>query len=444
MDILSTREWAILIWVLLLAISYYNFSPEKEELKEPFKKLLRTLFARQIVSVFVLMSIYVGLMVYFLEQVGVWDSAQFKTTIIWYFSVASLSLFRLNHYEESPHRLSGLVADNFRLVSIIEYLVSTYTFHLAVEIMLVPVLFVLVMVVAIAEAKPELKAAHTVLNGLLDAIAVAIFCATLYLMFGDIGRIASSDGVMDFIVPSVLTALYVPFVAFMVVYSTYQNVLIKLRYSIKKRHLEFYARLAALLVFNFRIDLLKRWATNVALRKIETIRNINQSILQILQMAAREKKPPKVDRSEGWSPYEAKDYLTSEGIKTRHYHPVDPADATEWFCCSDLVEFGNGLISNNIAYYLNGDEHAVKSLKLKLNVNSPEHSLEAHAKLLSAADTLIKKALGLELYEMLDKTITPGTEGLMEGPGFKIALTKHFWPNQAFGGYDLGVELSGI
>jgi hypothetical protein len=123
-------------------------------------------------------------------------------------------------------------------------------------------------------------------------------------------------------------------------------------------------------------------------------------------MAARESNPPKVNRSEGWSPYEAKDYLEPEGIKTRHYHPVDPSDAVEWFCCSDLVEFGEGLLPNNIGYYLSGNERAVKSLELKLNVNSPEHAAEAHAKLLSAADTLTRNALGLDLHELLDSAWT--------------------------------------
>jgi hypothetical protein len=163
---------------------------------------------------------YVGLMVYCLAQAGLWDSGQIKSTIIWYFSVTALSLFRINHYEESPHRLKGLVADNFSLVGVIEYLVGTYTFHLIVEIVLVPVLFLLGTAVAVAEAKRELKRVHALLNGLLGLVAVFIIGATLYLMFVDIDRVASSDGLMDFIVPPVLTTLYTPFIALMMVYST--------------------------------------------------------------------------------------------------------------------------------------------------------------------------------------------------------------------------------
>lgn len=390
------------------------------------------------------MSMYVAFTIYALSLVGLWDFSQLKNTLIWYFTVAAFSLFRLEHYKTAPHRLRDMVVDNFRLVGVIECLVGIYTFHVAGELILVPVLFVLGAAVALAETKPEYQLAHKFLNSLLSIIAVSILGATFYLMVADFGRVASQEGVYDFITPAILSIAYTPFIAFMVVYSTYQNVLIRMRLSIKQLPLELYARLAVLLVFNIRIRLLERWATNVAKRNIESVSDINQSIRQVFEMAAREKNPPKVNRSEGWPPYEAKDYLISEGIITRYYHPIDPEDDDEWFCCSDLLEFGGGLFPNNIGYYLNGDKKAVKSMKLKLNVNDPEHAIQAHAKFLSVASDLMHNALGLELTDVLDDAVMSGVEARIEGADFKIEVTKNIWPNNAFGGYDVGVELSGI
>lgn len=443
MDILNSREWAILIW-LLLAIGYFTALPKRRPIKGSLKSLIKAFLSRHILSVTTLMSIYVALIIYVLFIVGVWDLSQLKTTIIWYFTVATLSLFRLEHYKEAPHRLRDMVIDNLRLVGIIEYLVGIYTFHLAIELILVPVLFVLGSAVALAETKLEYQPAHKFLNGVLSIIVISILGAVVYLMATDFGKVISRESAYDFVVPLFLSVAYTPFIIFMMVYSTYQNVLIKLRSSIKRRPLELYARLAALLVFNIRISLLERWATNVAKRNIKSVADINQSIRQVFDMVAREKNPPEINRLEEWSPYEAKDYLISEGIKTLHYHPVDPADAAEWFCCSELVEFGDGLFSNNIAYYLNGDKYAVKSMKLKLNVNAPEHASQAHAKLLSAATVLMRNALGLELTDVLHKVVTAGDEGTIEGPDFKIVVTKNIWPSHAIGGYDLGLELSGI
>lgn len=442
-DVLSTREWAILIWVVL-AICYISLSPTGKNLKEPLKSLFKALFARHLISVVALMSIYVGLLVYAFLQLGLWNSSQIKNTIFWYFSIAALSLFRLEEIKSDPHYIKNSILDNLKLLGIIEYLVGVYTFHIALELALVPIVFSVSAMSAIAGSEPKYQIVHKFLNVLLAFIGLSILAATLFMMAEDFRKVVSEDGIYDFAVPPLLTTAYAPFIVFMVVYSTYQTAFIRLRFSIKNKPLQLYAKLSALIVFNFRIRLLERWAGNIALRNVTSISDINQSIRQIFKMKANEKNPPSVDRSEGWSPYEAKDYLLSEGIKTRHYHPVDPEDGREWFCASDLVEFGEGLFTNNIAYYLNGDERAVKSLKLQLNVNSPEHASAAHAKFLSIAVVLVRQALGLELTDMLEKAIMPGVDTLIDGSDFRIELSKSVWPNHVFGGYDLGLVISGI
>lgn len=336
------------------------------------------------------------------------------------------------------------MADSLKLVVVIEYLVGAYTFHISVELVLLPVIVLLSALVAFAETKPEYESVHKLLNAVLAIVGAAILGSVMYLLVKDFEQVANRQAASDFVLPVILSALYTPFIAFMAVYSTYQTVLIRLRFSIKKRHVEFYARLVAMLIFNVRIELLKRWSSNVAKCRLQTAREVNQSFRQFFQMLAREKSPDAVSLPEGWRPNLARNFLISEGIETGYYNPVDPMEASEWFSCSKLVEFGPGLFPNNIAYYLNGNERAVNSLKLKLNVNDPEHAEEAHTKLFSSADTLAREALGLDLRDMLSKAIIPGQERTLDGPNFKITFTKNEWPNHASGGYDLGVEVSGI
>ena len=187
-----------------------------------------------------------------------------------------------------------MVIDNLRLVGIIEYLVGVYSFHFAVELFLVPMLFVFSGAAALAEDKQEHQPAYKLLNSVLITIAVSILGATLYFMATDFSRVASREGVYDFFVPPILTAAYIPFITFMMAYSTYQNIFIRLRFSIRHRSLVLYARLAVLVVFNFRITLLDRWATNVAKLNIESVADINQSISQVFDMVKREKTRQKL------------------------------------------------------------------------------------------------------------------------------------------------------
>ncbi len=390
------------------------------------------------------MTMYVVMIIYGLARLGLWDFSLLKGSLIWFFSVAIFSLFQVNKFSESPHKISGLVADSFKLVVVIEYLVGAYTFHIVVELVLVPLIVFLSALVAFAETKPEYESVHKFLNAVLAIVGIAILGAVMYLLVKDFDQVANRQAASDFVLPVILSALYTPFIAFMAVYSTYQTVLIRLQYSIKKRHVELYASFVAMLIFNVRTELLKRWSSNVAKCRLQTVREVNQSFRQFFQMLAREKSPDAIFLPEGWSPNLARKFLISEGIETGFYNPVDPMEPSEWFCCSKLVEFGSGLFPNNIAYYLNGNDRAVNSLRLKLNVNDPEHAEEAHTKLLSSADTLAREALGLDLRDILSQAIIFGQEGTLDGPDFKITFTKTEWPNHAFGGYDLSVEISGI
>ena len=441
MDILSSREWAILIWVLI-AIGYITQPPRWRTLKEPLLGVLRALRSRHLVSAITLMAMYVAVMIYLLSRLGLWDLL--KGSLIWFLSVAVFSLFQVNRFSESPSKLKDLMADSFKLAVVIEYLVGAYTFHLSVELFLLPMVVFLSTLVAFSESKPEYEAAHKFLNVVLAIVVIAILGAVMYLFANDFQKLANRQAMLDFVLPLMLSALYIPFIAFMTVYSTYQTVLMRLQYSIKKRHVELYSRFVAMAIFNVRIELLRRWSTNVSKCRLQTIREVNYSFRLFFQTLARERSPDTVFLPEGWSPGQARKFLLSEGVKTGYYDPINPMEPSEWFSCSKLVEFGSGVFPNTIAYYLNGNERAVISLKLKLNVNDPEHAEEAHAKLLSSADTLARESLGLDLRDMLSQAIIPGRAATLDGPDFKIMVTKSEWPSHVSGGYDLGVEVSGI
>jgi len=442
-DILNSREWAILIWVLI-AIAYIARVSVWQTLKESLLRLLGAIASRHIISSITFMAIYVVVIIYGLSQLGLWDSSLLKESLIWFFSVAIFSLFQLNKFLESPKQLKTLVFDNLKLVVVIEYLVGVYTFNFAVELVLVPLVSIISIMLAYTQLRPEHEQAQKFLNGVSIIVGIVIIASATYLLFKNFQQVANRQAALEFFMPIILSIFYTPFMGFMIVYSTYQTVLIRLRYSITQRHAEIYARFAAMLIFNLRIGMLERWSTNVAKCQIQTIEEVNHSFRQFFHMMDREKSPDEIFLPEGWSPNKARNFLLSEGIKTSHYNPIDPMNPLEWFSGSTPVQFGSGLHSNKIAYYLNGNERAVNSLKLKLNVNQSEHAEEAHAKLISSAETLTREALGLDLGNVLSKAITLGQEGVFNGQHFKITITKAEYLNQRYGGYDLIVEVSVI
>lgn len=440
MEILSTREWAIAIWVMAI-IAYLVFSPKTNGIGEQFKGFLKAFFVRPIISTFLLMTIYVVIVVNIYSQVGIWEWHQLKNTIFWYFSIAAISLLKINSVKESPNYLKDSVINNIKLIGVIEFLTNVYTFNIFIELILVPILFILGAMLALAQNNKEHNPMEGLLNWVLGVVGSVILVFTVYMMVTNFGELATEEKAYDFFVPPILTLAYIPFMMFMVMYTTYENVFRRLHIFVKGGFLRFYAKLITMIRFNFRTELLERWASGLAIKNVFSLGDINQSVSQIFEMVKIEKNPPKIDSSKGWSPYEAKDYLVSEGVITRHYHPVDEK---EWWCGSNSLEFGEGLFKNNIEYYVSGDFKHAKHLKIFANVHNPEESELALNKFISSAKLLIDKALGIDLPRDIEALIHVGNDGISEVSGVEIKFYKTIWPNHTFNGYHLGFVISRI
>jgi hypothetical protein len=93
--------------------------------------------------------------------------------------------------------------------------------------------------------------------------------------------------------------------------------------------------------------------------------------------------------------------LDEIGLKTNAYKNYDPDfSANEFACFSHYKEIGRGRpMPNNLAYYVTGDQHAAKELKLVLNVNDRDNAEDGHRALAIASGLLAKNALGKYLME---------------------------------------------
>lgn len=439
MDILNNREWALVIWIFVL-ILFVLSSQKMGQIREFFKEFIK-FFARPIVTTLALMLIYIAIMVFGLAKLGLWESHQLKNTIIWTISVATLSLFRLESAKKDPHFLKNSVLDNLKLIAIIQFVVGVYVFGFFFELILVPIMTISGALVAIAQRDKKYHLVEKILNGFLVILGTIFITRTIYMLATNFGEFAKIQTIYDFSVPPLLTCLYLPFIFFMMVFTTYELVNIRLQLLIKNPTIRSYARMYSFFNFHLNIKLIERWASSLPFQDTSSKEGIKKSVKQIFKMVSVEKNPPKVMLSEGWSPYEAKNFLSSEEIKTGYYHSIAP---DEWFASSSLIEIGNDLFRNNISYYVEGNETTAKLLKLILNVNQRENAEIAHVKLLSSVKVLLKAALGLDATREIGAAIINGKNMKLKHESFEFTVEKNDWPQNSIGGYDIKIIISSI
>lgn len=440
MDILNNREIAIALW--LLAISIYIFSSSKmAEVRNGFKGALAALFVRKIMTVLCLMVAYMAIVICWLSELELWNFEQLKNTIFWCVSVGFMSLFKLEKIKKDKHFFKHSVLGNLKLLAILQFVVGVYTFALWIEVLLVPVLALLGAMLTIAETDKKHHQVKVVLEYCLSSFGIVLIVYTLYMLMSDFGEFGKEKTAYDFFVPPLLTLCYLPFVFFRLVYSTYVQVFVRLKSSIKSRLHRYAAKFYAFILFNFRLSLLERWSFQVAKASIESHSDLIDTFKYIFKVRHSEKNPKEVPKEQGWSPYKAKEFLVNEGVNTGFYNR---SFEDEWSASSPMKEFSDGIIPDKIAYYIEGSEDVVKVLKLRVYVNDASRTDQACEKLEAMAEALSISSLGLPLSDEMKSAISGCNSYSEKVVGKTIALVVEHWPNHEFNGFDLTILISSI
>ncbi|HAS1027638.1 hypothetical protein [Enterobacter cloacae] len=440
MDILNNREIAIVLW--LVAISIYIFSSSKmATVRNAFKNVLTAFFVKQIISVLSLMVAYMVIVIYWLYTLELWNFEQLKNTIFWCVSVGSMSLFKLEKIKRDKSFFKNSVLDNLKLLAILQFILGVYTFSLWIEIILVPILVLFGAMLAMSKKDREHKLVRTMLEYSLISFGVVLIVYTLYMLITDFGEFGQAKTAYDFFTPPMLTLLYLPFIFFMLVYSTYEQVFVCLRFAIKSRRHRYAAKLFAFILFNFQYKLLERWSTQVVKTNIKSYSDLIETFKYIFKVKHSEMHPHEVPKEQGWSPYKAKEFLINEGLITGFYNRVSEE---AWFASSSMEEFSDGIIPDNIAYYIEGSEEVAKVLKLKVNVNDSSRTSQACEKLAVVAEVLSMSSLNQPLSEEMKNAISGCNSYFEKVEDKTITLIVEHWPNHKFKGFDLKLLIASI
>ncbi|MEO1226281.1 MAG: hypothetical protein AAFX92_18835, partial [Pseudomonadota bacterium] len=96
-----------------------------------------------------------------------------------------------------------------------------------------------------------------------------------------------------------------------------------------------------------------------------------------------------------------------------------------------------GIMPNNIAYYVEGEEKSAKLLKLVLNINDTDHANDALSRFIEIARTLFRKALNQEITADIANSLALRKELSIEYINKCVTIEKEEWLNSRSKGYTL-------
>ena len=248
------------------------------------------------------MFLYIVLIIFLLSKIGLWDTSQLKTTILWALTTAGVSFSRVTSASDDQEFFRNSLKDIFKITLAIEFVVAFYPFSLIAELLFLPFMAFVGFMVAFARGKDEHQAVERFFNGVLVCAGLLIMGYSGYRLIYDPQDFFTLSTLKDFYLPPLLSFLFLPYVFFLVMYIAYEKAFFLVDIHVKNKSLRNVTKRHALIGFVSDRELLRRWSQTLVTNPIKEKTDVAPSIERTFELKRREENPPNVSFKDGWSP----------------------------------------------------------------------------------------------------------------------------------------------
>lgn len=392
MDI-NNRELATIIWFSIIFI----FLMTKKEIRSFFPQFFQILMNKQVIVVFSASIIWTIISIVALREVGLWSSDNLKTTLVWVVTFAFSTLFDINKIETSDGYFKGQIKSALKITVILTFILELQSFSLIAELILIPIMFLMSAMIIVGEANEKAKNAINFLTYTLSFIVIIYFIHSLYISLESSSETFTKKNLTELLTPIILSLTYLPFIYLLYIYQRYEREFIGLKFRINNEDLYKKAKLMSFLNFRSDMDGLHRWVKET--NDLKSIEELKAKVDEVKKRKHMETHPSPHSELAGWAPNLSRFFLQEINLTTNDYHPTDDG----WWASSPMLEIGDDTyISDNISYYIYGNESSVTKLKLRAHINNMPISGKSENFIKVAISTLTNKALISSKIEMPD------------------------------------------
>ena len=226
LDVFDNREKAFIIWLVI----FFVCALFKKDIRSSLLNVLKALFQGKILLVNLVMLLYVGCVVLLFYRIQLWDYFLIKGTIFWLFGVAFALLMNANQVTQDEYFFRKLLVNIIKLIIVLEFIVNFYTFSFWIEMILLPILFMIVAVNAVAELKQEHMPAKIATDYLLWIFGAFLLIFATFNVIEDYQSLTTWDNLRAFLNAPLLTLAYLPFLYFFSLTMTYESLFIRLSF----------------------------------------------------------------------------------------------------------------------------------------------------------------------------------------------------------------------
>lgn len=238
MTILSTREWATVIWGSI----FFLYAIMRRQIRESLWKAVKIFFGRKLRILWGIILLYaLGITIVF-HQLPFWDNIYIKDIIVWFAFSGLIYCINAVSKEADEKYIGKVLRDNFKLTIIVEFLMSTFTFSIGIELAIIPIITMIVIVNTFAEGKEEYKKVHKLLDIVLAVAGFWILYETIKIGIHEYKELNILYTLISFMIPIVYSISFLPLAYLLELYSKYESLFARMSFKegkddkIQKKH----------------------------------------------------------------------------------------------------------------------------------------------------------------------------------------------------------------
>lgn len=215
----NDREKAVIVWIFIFLI----WILWQKNIRASITGIFKAFFQKKIIVIFIAMFVYVFLIIFFLYKLNIWNNYLIKDTVFWIFCSAILLLMNSNKAIQDDLYFKKILQDNLKLIIVIQFIVSFYSFSFIVELFFVPIMVFIVALGAVAGIKKESLVVKKIINFILSFIGIFLIIFVIFQIVGNYKDFTTLNNLRSFILPPLMTLSYIPFLYIFALAMTYET-----------------------------------------------------------------------------------------------------------------------------------------------------------------------------------------------------------------------------
>lgn len=229
-NIFTTRETAIGIFILIVIV----YCLVSSKIRKSLLNVLAVAFNWKFFVLYLSIIIYTAVAIYGLCLIGLWNIGMLKDTIIWVLFTGINLCFKAVDNMNKKLFFTNTLKSTFLFTIIIEFITSTYTFSLWIEIVTIFLIIFIGCLKVVAESDRNTKSIIGALNILVIVYGIICIIYSVIKATIDYQNFISVNTFLSFILPIILMLIFIPFIYILSMQILYEDIFIRVKSSVRK------------------------------------------------------------------------------------------------------------------------------------------------------------------------------------------------------------------